>query len=139
MTGILLLVPAAMGQGLSEAVTHILGERPADLATLAVEEAHLDSEEFDRHLRAAVAALDRGEGVLILADIFGASHTNAACRLLAPGRVELVSGVNLPMLLRVINHRQLGLEALADKAVSGGVDGIVRASRRRGRKGPDAA
>jgi len=137
MTGILLLVPGAMGQGLTDAVTHIFGEPVGGLATLAVDQAHRDTEDFHRRLDAAVADLDRGQGVLILADIFGASHTNTACRLLAPGRVELVSGVNLPMLLRVLNHRGLGLEALADKAVSGGVDGILRASLRH--SGPSAA
>ena len=139
MTGILLLVPAAMGQGLTDAVTHIFGEALDGLETLAVDQAHRDADGFGARLRAAVQDLDRGQGVLILADIFGASHTNTACRLLAPGRVELVSGVNLPMLLRVLNHRQADLEALAEKAVSGGVAGIVRASLRQTQSGPSAA
>ena len=69
--------------------------------------------------------MDRGDGVLILADIYGSSHTNAACRLLVPGQVELVSGVNLPMLVRVLNYRHLSMGELVRKAQSGGAQGIV--------------
>jgi PTS system ascorbate-specific IIA component len=65
--------------------------------------------------------------VLILADVYGSSHTNAACRLLVPGRVELVSGVNVPMLLRVLSYRTLTMGELLRKAMSGGTEGIVRA------------
>ena len=63
--------------------------------------------------------------MLILADIYGSSHTNAACRLLVPGHIELVSGVNLPMLVRVLNYRHLPMNELVRKAQSGGAQGIV--------------
>lgn len=139
MIGILLLAPESMGRGLVEAATHILGTAPPQIELLAVS----GTVETLKHLRVdaqeAIYRLDTGAGVIILADIFGASHTNEACKLLQPGRVDLVSGVNLPMLVRVLNHRQLNLDALVTKASSGGSDGIVCASHRTTNTNPDAA
>ena len=66
-----------------------------------------------------------GDGVLILADIFGATHVNAAMQLLEKDRVELVAGVNLPMLVRVLNYRDVKLHQLVALAVSGGKNGVV--------------
>jgi mannose/fructose-specific phosphotransferase system component IIA len=49
--------------------------------------------------------VDDGDGVLLLTDIFGATPSNLALKLLEPGRVEGLTGVNLPMLLRALNYR----------------------------------
>jgi PTS system ascorbate-specific IIA component len=65
---------------------------------------------------------------LILADVFGATHTNLACRLLIRGHIELIGGVNLPMLLRTLNYRELPMDEIMDKALAGGCGGIVCAS-----------
>ncbi len=62
----------------------------------------------------------------MLTDIFGATPSNLASRLLEPGRIEGVAGVNLPMLLRVLTHRDKNLETLLQRAVSGGCDGVMR-------------
>jgi PTS system ascorbate-specific IIA component len=51
-----------------------------------------------------------------------------ACRLLARGRIELITGVNLPMLLRALNYRHLKMDELIDKALSGGCGGIICAA-----------
>lgn len=128
MIGVLILGQREIGDGLLVAVEHVLGARPARLEVLPLEHDQ-DSERLRRLIEQHLARLDDGQGVLILADIYGASHTNVACRLLAKNRVELVSGVNLPMLLRVLNYRQLPLGELARKAVSGGGEGIVHAAQ----------
>jgi PTS system mannose-specific IIA component len=130
MIGILILAQEAIGTGLVESATHILGGRPPRLEALAVDDARCSPEELTAQIKNSLARLDDGDGTLILADIYGASHTNTACRLLDKGNVELVSGVNLPMLVRVLNHRNLDLAQLVDKATSGGAEGIVCASRR---------
>jgi len=66
----------------------------------------------------------------VLADIFGASHCNTACQCAEKrGAARLVAGVNLPMLLRALNHRDLDLDEVTRRAVSGGTEGIMQPRR----------
>jgi PTS system ascorbate-specific IIA component len=71
-----------------------------------------------------LVTLDTGEGVLVLCDLFGATPSNLACRLADTGRAMVVSGLNLPMLLRVFNYPDETLLTLAEKAAEGGNRGI---------------
>jgi PTS system ascorbate-specific IIA component len=119
-----------MGEGLIEASTHILGNRPSHLEALAIERYFGEPDKLMEDAKSLITRLDQGQGVLILADIYGASHTNAACKLLRKGSVELVTGVNLPMLVRVLNHRNLELNRICEKASYGGIQGIVNAVQR---------
>jgi PTS system ascorbate-specific IIA component len=125
MISLIILAQKEMGEGLLNAVEHVLGTRPSGLDTQPIDY-HQPPEILTQALAARIQKIDQGDGVLILADIYGSSHTNAACWLLAPGRVELVSGVNLPMLVRVLNYRNLPMSELLRKALSGGTEGIVR-------------
>lgn len=124
MIGLLILAQKDIGKGLLSAVEHVLGELPAHLAAVPV---NYDQppEQLGSALQKYILQLDQGDGVLILADIYGATHTNAACRLLKKDKVELVAGVNLPMLIRTVNYRHLSLQKLVEKALSGGPEGIV--------------
>jgi PTS system ascorbate-specific IIA component len=134
MIGILLLTHRHIGRGLLEAAEHTLGHRPLRLELIEADYSE-SPERFAETLGRTVGELDRDDGVLILADVFGATHTNLACRLLRRGHIELVTGVNLPMLLRVLNYRNLAMDDLIDKALSGGCGGIVcaaEADRERG-------
>lgn len=72
-------------------------------------------EEARERIRAALARLDAGRGVLVLTDMFGDTPTNAALSLAEPGRVEVVTGVNLPMVVRLgcIATQELGVGDLA--------------------------
>lgn len=126
MISIILLAQEEMGRGLLNAVEHVLGNRPEYLDIQPIDY-HQPQETLVQALSERIETMDQGDGVLVLADIYGSSHTNAACRLLVPGRVELVSGINLPMLVRVLNYRNLSMDALLRKAQSGGTEGIVRA------------
>jgi PTS system ascorbate-specific IIA component len=126
MIGIILLAQEDMGRGLLNAVEHVLGKRPERLDIQPIDY-HQSQEALAQALSARIRMNDQGDGVLVLADIYGSSHTNAACRLLVPGHIELVSGLNLPMLVRVLNYRDLGMDALLRKAQTGGAEGIVRA------------
>ena len=126
MIGLLILAQEDFGKGLLDSVEHVLGELPAQLEAMPVD--YLKTpEQIIQAIRPYITRLEQGQGLLILADIYGTSHTNAACRLLRENHMELVSGVNLPMLIRVLNYRHLTLEDLIAKAVSGGIEGIVRA------------
>jgi len=131
MISIIILAQQDMANGLINAIEHVLGNRPQALDVQPIDY-HEPQEALAQALDMRIQRLDQGHGVLILADIYGSSHTNAACRLLKPGRVELVSGVNVPMLLRVLSHRRLGMAELVHKALSGGTDGIVSAPASQG-------
>ena len=127
MIGLIILAEKKLGSGLIDAVVHTLGSRPPQLETTDLDYA-ASPEHVDAILRQCLQKVDSGDGALILADVYGATHTNVACRLLARGRIELITGVNLPMLLRVINYRQLKMDDLIDKALSGGSGGIICAA-----------
>jgi len=75
-------------------------------------------------LKAAIDQSDDGDGVLVLTDLIGASPANLVSGMLPEIRATLVTGVNLAMLLRVWNYRNLPLNTLAKKAVTGGKKGI---------------
>ena len=77
--------------------------------------------------RQAVADVDLGGGVLVLVDLFGATPGNVATQLAEPGRVEVVAGVNLPMLLRVLCYRMgTALAEMPEKALIGGASGMMK-------------
>jgi PTS system ascorbate-specific IIA component len=88
--------------------------------------AHDDPHAIALEAKRLVESLDLGAGVLVLTDIYGATPCNIACRLLVPGRVEGVAGASLPMLMRVLTYRNEPLEALVQRAISGGRDGVAR-------------
>ena len=124
MIGLLILADKNLGAGLIAAAAHTLGMRPPQLAATDLDYTETP-EHVDAILREGIRKVDQGDGALILADVYGATHTNAACHLLARGRIELITGVNLPMLLRVLNYRHLKMDDLIDKALSGGSGGII--------------
>lgn len=124
MIGILVLAQENIGIGLVRAMEHTFGARLPRLQAIAVDYKRRPEQIAD-DIKKEIGKLDQGEGVLILADIYGATHTNMACRFLQRGRIELISGVNLPMLLRVLNYRNLKMDDLIDKALGGGCGGIV--------------
>ena len=69
--------------------------------------------------------LDHGAGVLILTDLYGATPSNIAHRLVEENKTVVVTGLNLSMLMRVLNYPNLSLEELVDKACRGGGEGVV--------------
>jgi PTS system ascorbate-specific IIA component len=125
MIGILIVAHGNLAESLAGAVTHVLGTRPPQFDVLSVKSTD-DPAALLPAAREQVARLDTGEGVLIFSDIFGATPCNLACKLLQPGRVEGVAGVNLPMLVRSFTYRTRGMDTLLKKAVSGGCEGVLR-------------
>ena len=124
MIGVLILAHGDLGDGLVNSVTHVLGQRPAGFERFHVA-ASDDPFDLLPKVRAVVSSLDQGNGVLIFTDIYGATPCNLACKLIEPGKVEVVAGVNLPMLVRAFTYRNKGLDTMVKKAVSGGCDGVV--------------
>jgi mannose PTS system EIIA component len=124
MIGIFIVAHDKLGDSLVGAVTHVLGARPLQFETLGVT-ATDDPLALLPRARELVAALDSGDGVLIFSDIYGATPCNLAVKLLVPGRIEGVAGVNLPMLVRAFTYRGKGMDIMIKKAISGGCDGVL--------------
>jgi PTS system mannose-specific IIA component len=124
MIGVVVIAHESLGDALIRCVTHVLGSRPAKFESLTVG-SHDDAWNLLPQARKLIASLDDGEGVLILSDIYGATPCNLACKLIVPGRVEVVTGVSLPMVVRAFTYRDKGLSTMISKAVSGGRDGVL--------------
>jgi PTS system mannose-specific IIA component len=124
MIGVLLITHGAIGESLLASAAQILGAQPAHATALGVA-ASEQPEAVLARARALAADLDDGAGVLVLTDMFGATPCNVAARLLENGRVEGVSGVSLPMLVRVLSGRDRSLTAAVRRALSGGAEGVV--------------
>ncbi len=128
MIGILIIAHGTLGDSLIHCASHVFGDRQPQLQQFGVA-VQDDPVRLLPQVREIVAGLDDGSGVLILTDMYGATPSNIACRLIEPGRVECISGVNLPMLVRAITYRNDPLEAVAEKALSGGHDGVVHVTK----------
>ena len=124
MVGILLVAHNTLGESLLDCVKHVLGETPHNLKILSVC-AGDDPQQKLRDGQVLIKQLDEGGGVLILADIFGATPSNIARQLCHTKRVMGVAGMNLPMLLRVVRSTDKTLPELAKVAVDGGRECIV--------------
>lgn len=123
MIGVLVVTHGPLGDNLIAAVEHVLGARPPAIEALDVS-SHADPADTENTIITRMQALDQGDGVLVLTDIYGATPSNCMCRALAPGHAAGVSGVNLPMLLKANTYRHLPLSELAAHAAKGGQEGI---------------
>ena len=128
MIGVLLVTHGEIGTALLASANQILGGAPAQVMTLSVWR-HDDPDDLVLRARELLEQIDAGDGVLVLTDIFGATPGNVVSRLLDDGHIEGVSGVSLPMLLRVLTGRNGSggnkLRGAVERAMSGGAEGVV--------------
>ena len=124
MIGLFLITHGSLGESLVQCACHVMNKRPPQIVQLGVsgQDDPLDILPLARDMMNLV---DTGEGVLLMTDIFGATPSNIALKLMQPGRVVGVAGVNLPMLLRALTYREKDMETLVTRAVSGGRDGVM--------------
>ena len=123
--GVLLVTHNGLGPDLLNCASRVLPIMPLKVDCLEVPWEGPSPETLASSLRSLLRALDEGQGVLILVDLYGSTPANVA-RHVEPGRrVQRVYGVNLPMLLRVLNYPHLDLEGLAAVAVEGGRTGVM--------------
>ena len=125
MIGILILTHGTLGESLIHCASHVLNKRPLRLKQLGVT-AQYDPALLLPQARALAKELDDGAGVLILSDMYGGTPSNLASKLVAPGKIEAVAGVSLPMLIRVLTYRDRDLQTIVTKAISGGCEGVIR-------------
>lgn len=104
MIGILLVTHGQLAMTFLSALEHVLGKQE-NVATICIE-ADDDIEEIKQEIGNKIQQINTGNGVLILTDMFGGTPSNLALSYLKKGEVEIVSGLNLPMLIRLANYRQ---------------------------------
>lgn len=124
MVGVLLLCHYRLGDALIECATHVLGQRPERCEAIAVDRDD-DPAQVLLQAQALLKEVDSGDGVLVLADLFGASPANVASRLARKDQVAVLTGVNLPMLVRGLCYRQLPLQGVVEKALEGAKNGMI--------------
>ena len=128
MASIVVIAHQPLASALEQSARHVFSRDPrcADFRLRALDvEPDADLTLLEQRVRSLLAEADEGHGVLVLTDCLGATPANAAARMARPGQVEVIAGVNLPMLLRALCYSDSSLEALVEKAVAGGTRGIA--------------
>lgn len=128
MIGLVVATHGTLGEALLETVTMIIG-RPEQACAVTLSRDHAPDELRELLVKAIEEVGRDGDGVLVAADMFGGTPANIAMTLLESGRIELLTGVNLPMLLKFLTYRNnCPLDGLAQRLKEQARDGIVLAS-----------
>ncbi len=133
--GVVLVTHTEYGAWLLKAAEMILGPQQHCMSVSV--DVSQEVEQTVQRLKQVVAECDTGAGVMLLTDMFGGTPTNISLSLLGSRELEVVTGVNLPMLLKVLNSRQTPLARLAQEAKEAGMKGIVVAGEILGKKAKD--
>ena len=121
MIGLVLVTHGRLAQEFVVAMAHVVGEQERIIpVSIGPDD---DMEERRADIASAIGEVDAGKGVIVLTDLFGGTPSNLAISLLEPGRIEVIAGINLPMLIRLGGARK------AMKVVD-----AVAAAREAGRK-----
>jgi len=127
MIGLVVATHGNLGESLLATAAMIVGPS-VQVRAISLSRDH-SPEELRDLLDRAISEVDRGTGVLVAADMFGGTPANIGMTLLVPGQVELLTGVNLPMLLKFMAYRErYPLQELAELLKEHARDGIVLAS-----------
>jgi PTS system ascorbate-specific IIA component len=122
--GVLIVAHDQLGRVLLDTAIGTIGHSPLAVEVLPVSR-DMDPDLLLAQARELLQKIDSGAGVLVLTDMYGSTPGNIACRLQEGNQVQVVAGVNLPMLFRVLNYPNLDLDGLTEKAVSGGSAGVL--------------
>ncbi len=127
MIGLLIITHCQLAKELLEAAESIVGAIEA-VGCVSIDTSK-DSKELRDMIEKKIASLDQGEGVLVLTDMFGGTPSNLALSFLQKDTVEVVTGINLPMVIAVAHNRQgHSLAEIADTAKNAGRRSISLAS-----------
>jgi mannose PTS system EIIA component len=122
--GILIISHDGIGNSLLDTANHMIENNPLEVKLLTASRG-CDPEKLLESAISLLGELDQGDGVLILTDLLGSTPSNIAHRLYKYANVNIVTGINLSMLIRLFNYPGLDLADITKKAYSGGVDGIT--------------
>ena len=128
MTGILLVTHANLGSTLVETVEFILGKSQDNLSFVSIN-IQEDPDSLRKKIKKGISKVRSDNGVIILTDMFGGTPSNLSYSFLEEGQVEVISGVNLPILLKAVTARsKMDMETLTSSLVEHGKKSISLAS-----------
>ncbi|MBU0986689.1 MAG: PTS fructose transporter subunit IIA [Proteobacteria bacterium] len=128
MIGIVIATHSQLGEALIEATEFIIGSRPEATVSVSINLKE-NADQLRNKIIQGIKKVDQKKGVLILTDMFGGTPSNLSYSFLEEGRVEVISGVNLPMLIKAINSRNnMELGKLAELIETFGKKSITLAS-----------
>jgi len=122
--GLITITHGRIGEDILDAACQILGTPSLEVRHFVFAPGD-EPERIESALYDAIGGIDSGEGVLILSDLYGATPCNIAHRLPARHEVRVLSGINLPMVLRVLNYAELDLATIAARAAEGARIGVI--------------
>ncbi|MBN1841149.1 MAG: PTS sugar transporter subunit IIA [Deltaproteobacteria bacterium] len=136
MIGIVVVTHSGLGEALIEAANCVL-EGPLEAATAVSVDLKYSAEELRKKIGAGIKAVDQGDGVIILTDMFGGTPSNLSLSFLEEGRIDVLTGVNLPVLIRAAKKREnsnLGdlaesMQAYGKKSISL-ASGVLKGNKR---------
>lgn len=121
--GVLIISHDGIGPALLGTANFMIKDCPARIQLLTASR-DCDPDNLLGEAAELVDEINDGDGVLILTDMIGSTPSNIATEISGQNHVNVVGGLNLPMLIRVMNYHTLDLEQLTEKAISGGTEGI---------------
>jgi PTS system mannose-specific IIA component len=128
MQGMLVVTHGRLAEELVDSAKTIVGGPVEALEAVSIDW-NDDVEEATERIRQAAERVDRGGGVVLLTDMFGGTPTNISLSFLSEGKVEIITGVNLPMLIKYCNLKERdNLRTVADSVKEHGQKGIYVAS-----------
>ena len=136
MIGIVIVTHCQLGEALIGAAEFIIGSRPPSLESVSID-LNENAEKLRNKISSGIKNVEGQEGVLILTDMFGGTPSNLSYSFLEEGRIEVLSGVNLPILIQAANMRKkmkldelaANLEAFGKKSISL-ASGILKGNKR---------
>ncbi len=131
MVGIVVVTHGSLGEALLDAVRIVMGELPDRLVAVSIDLTQ-NVDKLRSKLSSAIASVDENDGILVLTDMFGGTPSNLSYSFLEEGRIEVISGVNLPVLIKALTLRKrkknLPLPAMAREIEECGKKSISMAS-----------
>lgn len=120
--GVVLVTHGTLGETLLRAAEMVMGEQE-DCVAIGVD-VNKGVDETMESVRKAIQSVEKGGGVMVLTDLFGGSPTTMSLSLMKSENMEVITGVNLPMLVATLQARTMQLPVLAEKAMEAGQQGI---------------
>ncbi|MBC7719254.1 MAG: PTS fructose transporter subunit IIA [Chitinophagaceae bacterium] len=124
MNGLFIIAHAPLASALRQCVLHVFPDNPAGVVALDVQP-NMPPEETLAQARVLFAQMGTSHA-LVMADLFGATPFNVAQKLVDGVNSKLITGINLPMLLRAVSYRQEPLDQLVERALAGATQGILQ-------------
>ncbi|MCP4128224.1 MAG: PTS fructose transporter subunit IIA [Gammaproteobacteria bacterium] len=125
--GLLIITHNNTGRELLNTATKMFGRCPLEVKTIEVRN-ESDPDQLKAEATRLTEQLNSGDGVLVLADMYGSTPGNIASAICEEDRINVLAGINLPMLARIFNYSQLNLTEITEAALTGGQKGIIQCS-----------